>query len=122
MKRWLVALSLLIVPIVAFAHDDPEAIPVSGTSSLCPNIDLPVPEEARLTPEQKEQLKPGLPGNAKKSCSGVNCGCDIDQQWCLADCPPEGDPYAEECRLQCGRQYRLCAICCCDPSNWRCGG
>lgn len=122
MKRWLVALSLLIFPIVAFAHDDLETIPVSGSSSLCPNIDLPVPEDARLTPEQKEELKPGVPGKAKKTCSGANCGCDIDMQYCYADCPPEGEEGDIACRMDCQNAYRICAICCCDPQNWRCGG
>lgn len=50
---------------------------------------------------------------AEASCSGVNCGCDMDQAWCLEDCPQEGEPGWLPCHLACFRAYRDCARACC---------
>lgn len=53
------------------------------------------------------------PPSVEAACSGVNCGCDVDQQWCIADCPPEGAEGWLGCRLACLKAYRECALACC---------
>ncbi len=48
---------------------------------------------------------------ADANCSGENCGCDYYAQDCEANCAP-GDT---QCSLACIRQYKACAIACCQP-------
>lgn len=46
-------------------------------------------------------------------CSGVTCGCDIQQDECQAECPPYPEPGWFQCHSFCKNQYKECAIACC---------
>ena len=125
MRRCLLVLTILVFPLFVQAQDQVVPRPAADAAAICPNVDPAIqgaPENVNLS-NPNQALKFG--DHAKKkvgTCSGVDCGCDIDQANCYADCPPEGEEGATECRLACVRAYRTCAICCCDPGNWRCGG
>jgi hypothetical protein len=49
------------------------------------------------------------------SCSGDDCGCNIELQECIADCPPEGSPDRLSCVSACRRASIQCAKACCAP-------
>jgi hypothetical protein len=50
------------------------------------------------------------------SCSGNNCGCEVAQQECMEGCPQYPEPGWLECSGDCRRDYKRCAIACCDPN------
>jgi hypothetical protein len=47
------------------------------------------------------------------SCSGDDCGCNVDYAICAADCPPPGDPNRQACIHSCLHESILCALACC---------
>ena len=82
------------------------ACPAVDQAALLPSDDAPI--ENKLEAEHDK---------AKLSaCSGVTCGCDIDQQSCLEDCPPQGAEGSLACRMACNREYIACSKTCCGAS------
>jgi hypothetical protein len=64
---------------------------------------------------------------AEATCSGDDCGCYIDRDQCVAECPGEGEPGYLDCVRGCNRDSIRCAKCCCCQCyicspNWGCGG
>ena len=118
MKQLLTALCLLFVPLFAFGQ------PASPRLSRCAATLLPQFDVPRLQVSFEIPSPENLPKEAWRfklksaSCSGVDCGCDIDQQECNAGCDPNSENYYG-CLAQCAHQYHRCAVCCCcDPSQW----
>lgn len=123
MRRCLLVLTILVSPLFVQAQDQVVPGPAAEAAAICPNVDSAIQGEDFELLNPNQALKFGDHAEKKvDTCSGVDCGCDIEQADCYAACPPEGEAGATECRLACARAYRTCAICCCDPGNWRCGG
>ena len=54
------------------------------------------------------------PQPAEASCSGDECGCGYDLQFCMEDCALEPVALQQACRSDCRRSYKRCAISCCS--------
>jgi hypothetical protein len=55
----------------------------------------------------------GAPKVAAADCSGDDCGCGVDAQECVAECPPIGDPGRFACVTGCEHEDVQCSKCCC---------
>jgi hypothetical protein len=52
-----------------------------------------------------------LPAAAKRSCSGDDCGCGIEGQACMAECPPGNTGCFAACRREVIACSKACCIC-----------
>ena len=129
MKRLFLVVFVLFLPIGLYAQSNSASFAESTVSDSAepprrcataflpkfeaPRIDLGLQDAGQEKPPTRWQFKPQT-----VSCSGVNCGCDIDQQQCNEGCDPNSEGYYS-CLSACAAQYRRCAVCCCcDPTAW----
>jgi hypothetical protein len=63
-----------------------------------------------------------LPGGAspRGGCSGDLCGCFLEQQDCIAGCPPVGDPRRMACYNACKNANHCCNLNCCGACTVAC--
>jgi len=53
-----------------------------------------------------------VPHSAMAWCTGDLCGCPNEQD-CINECPPVGDPNHQACVLDCKSATHSCSIQCC---------
>lgn len=83
-------------------------------SSMLPHFQTPsVPVSFQVPAKQQRPHKFNFATVGKRyptgcCCDGTQCGCDIAEENCIANC--NGDPACED---HCEHLYIRCALCCC---------